>query len=165
MANSKDEHESEEAAVREALEISAHEDLLRRGARPCLVCGRLSLSLIKLEDKACPLGACSSDHWHSLRHMWCDIKYDLHHMDSNEQEIRDLVERKSQVPPVNDYPQPSVAKRRKTELAPIIDELRNLFPNTLDEQLELAGRAHPDDIEQAVEHLLRQLILASRMNI
>jgi len=63
----------EEAAMAKALE----ESLLSCGGKRCFVCGKVSLSLIRLRDRDCPHGACSMDHYIKLDPMWIEIKHGL----------------------------------------------------------------------------------------
>ena len=63
----------EEAAMAKALE----ESLLSCGGKRCFVCGKVSLSLIRLRDRDCPHGAGSMDHYIKLDPMWIEIKHGL----------------------------------------------------------------------------------------
>ena len=50
-------------------------ELRRRGAKPCYVCKRFTLSGIKLTDPDCPHVACTLEHMLKLHDAWCDLKY------------------------------------------------------------------------------------------
>ena len=80
-------NEEEEICLASALSIADQEELersnkkqeelelRRRGAKPCYICKRITLSGIKLSDPDCPHVACTLEHLQKLHDAWCDLKY------------------------------------------------------------------------------------------
>ena len=70
-------NENEQIRLALALSLAYQEELelRRRGAKPCYVCKRFTLSGIKVTDPDCPHVACTLEHMLKLHDAWCDLKY------------------------------------------------------------------------------------------